>query len=142
MNKLTQQPTLVREASWNRQIDGLLEEAIRSANRWNSAWSPQCNVYEDAESFCIHIAVPGMDVNDFDVQVDDQTLRIRGELKTEERPDRTWHTRELNDGAFAWSFRLPTYVDTAHSTATYAEGILRMRFPKHQQSRPRRIMIE
>jgi len=141
MNKLTQLP-LVRETSWDRQVDGLLEEAIRSANRWSSAWSPQCNVYEDPDSFGIQIAVPGMDVNDFDVQVDDQTLRIHGDIKSEERPNRTWHTRELNEGAFSWSFRLPAYVDTSHSTATYAKGILTMRFPKREQAKPRRILIE
>ena len=132
----------LQTTSWDRQIDGLFEEAIRSANRWGSAWSPQCNVFEDADSFCIEIAVPGMDVKDFDVQVEDQILRVRGERKSDERPDRIWHTQELKDGAFVSSFRLPAYVDTSHSVATYSEGILRMRFQKLEQPKSRRIMIE
>lgn len=138
MNKTMQLQT----PSWDRQIDGLLEEAIRSANRWSSAWSPPCNVYEDADSFCIELAVPGMDVKDFDVQIEDQTLRVRGERKSDERPDRTWHTQELKSGAFASSFRLPAYVNTSHSVATYSQGILRMRLQKLEQPKPCRIMIE
>jgi HSP20 family protein len=136
-----QLPALFQHSSFDRQIDGLLDEAIRSVDQWNSAWAPQCNVYEDTDSFCVQIAVPGLNANDIVVQVQDQTLSVRGERKVEEYPDRTWHTRELKGGAFVSTFLLPAYVDTSNSSASYKEGMLTVRLSKNEKAKARRIII-
>ena len=142
MTLVNQLPVLFRESAFNTQIDRLLADAIGTISGWSSTWEPNCNVYEDENGFCVQIALPGMEVNDIDVHVEDNTLRVKGERKDEASEGRTWYTREFLQGPFACSFRLPSYVDGHTSTASYKQGILTISFPKREEAKPRRIMIE
>jgi HSP20 family protein len=141
----TRLPALLSDTafeSFNRQIDNLFNEAVRSVNTWTSRREPECNVYEDADGFYIQVALPGMDPNHIEVQAEGDTLVVRGERKMAVPEGRTWHTREVSEGPFACSFRLPAYVDHGKSTASYKQGILTIAFPKHEEAKPRRIAIE
>ena len=142
MTWATQVPTLFRDTSFDTQIDRLFDEAVRAVSGWESAWEPDCNVYEDANHFYVQVAVPGIEPSQIDVQVEDQLLRIKGERKSEPSGDVTWYAHEFPCGPFSCSFRLPSYVDHGKSTASYKHGVLTIMFPKYEEAKPRRIMIE
>ncbi len=142
MTWATQLPTLFRDSSFDAQIDRLFDEAVRAVSRWRSAWEPDCNVYEDANNFYVQLALPGMEPNQIDVQVEHDLLCIKGERKSEPSGDVTWYTHEFPSGPFSCSFRLPSYVEHSKSTATYKQGVLTITFPKYEDMKPRRIMIE
>jgi HSP20 family protein len=99
-------------------------------------------VYEDANNFYVQLALPGMEPNQIDVQVENNVLCIKGERKCEPSGEVTWYAHEFPYGPFSCSFRLPSYVDHGKSTASYTQGVLTVMFPKHEEARPRRIMIE
>ena len=120
-------PLLAKE-SMETQIDRLFDDAIRSS----SGTTPNCNVYEDEKCFCVQMAVPGMSVKDMHVELEDDTLRVKGVRKGEPSEGRTWHARELQEGAFTCAFHLPVHVNPGGVHASYGEGILTITFPKRE----------
>lgn len=72
----------------SRQIEYLFDDAIRSVNGWSQSWDPVCNVFEDDQSFTVQMALPGLDVNQIDVRVENNVLRVKGERKRDESEGR------------------------------------------------------
>lgn len=137
-----QLPVLFANRSAESQIDRLLEDAIQSVNQWPQSWSPACNVFENKEGLTVQMALPGLDANQIDVQVENNVLRVKGERKHEESEGRQWYMHGIGAGAFSSTFQLPDYVDHEKSLASYKQGLLTITFPKREQAKPRTIMIE
>jgi HSP20 family protein len=137
-----QLPVLFHNGSIESQIDRLLDDAIQSVNRWPQSWDSAYNMFEDEQAFTVQIALPGLDVNQIDVQVENNILRVKGERKDDESEGRQWYTRGIEGGAFSCSFKLPEHADYEKSTASYKQGLLTITLPKREEAKPRRIMIE
>jgi HSP20 family protein len=69
-------------------------------------------------------------------------LSIEGERKAgaEGEQDRA-HRMERSHGAFRRSFTLPATVDAARVDASYQDGVLVVKLPRREESRPRTIAI-
>ena len=139
---LNQLPVVFRNGSIDLQIDRLLNDAIHSVNEWSQLWDPTCNVFEDEQAFTIQMALPGLDANHIDVQVERNMLRVKGERKRDAPEGRTWYERNIEEGTFTCSFQLPDYVDYEKSTASHTQGLLTITFPKREEAKPRHFMIE
>ncbi|HXF91324.1 MAG TPA: Hsp20/alpha crystallin family protein [Nitrospiraceae bacterium] len=126
------------------QIDRLFEEAVRGVTSRVSAWIPSCNVYEDDHAFYVQAVLPGMDAKDLDILVEDGMLTVKGERKgpAPEAGQASWLVHEIAEGSFARTFVIPSYVDHSQAKASYKEGILTVTFPKKEEAKPRRILIE
>lgn len=138
----SQLPVLYHDGTAESQIDRLLDEAIQAVSEWSESWDPTCNIFEDPDGFTVQMALPGMESSRIDVQVENNVLRVKGECKSETSEQTRWYTRSIPEGVFSCSFKLPAYVDHENSTASYSHGILTIAFPKREDARPRRIMIE
>ena len=134
---------LITYSPFEMQVDRLFNEAFRSLTSERAGWTPRCDVWEDANGFYVEAAVPGLDPKGIDIVVEDHVLTIKGERK-EEVPSgsRTVLVQETGWGAFARSFSIPSDVDDSKATASYRNGVLRLEFPKSEEAKPRRIMIE
>lgn len=141
MMVLTQFPTVFHKGSWENQIDRLLDEATGSVNGESRPWSPACNVFEDAQGLTVQMAIPGWEANQIKVEVVNNELHVTGERPADAVEHRTWLVRNLPEGNFKWSCQLPDSVDTAHSTASYTQGLLTLHFTKRDEAKPRQIEI-
>jgi HSP20 family protein len=138
----SQVPMLSHNGPVESQIDRLLDDAMQAVSKWSESWDPTCNIFEDPDGFTVQMALPGMESNQIDVQVENNVLRVNGERKSEMSEQTKWYTRSIPEGVFSCSFKLPAYVDHEKSTASYRHGVLTITFPKREEARPRRIMIE
>jgi HSP20 family protein len=111
-------------------------------NSWSPAWSPACNVFKDERGITVQLALPGMDANQIDVQVEHNFLRVKGERKHEESEKRRWYRQGIEAGAFTCTFKLPEWADREKSTASYKQGLLTMTFTKREEAKPRTMRIE
>lgn len=91
----------------------------------------------------VDLEVPGMEAEDFDIQVIDDVLVVRGEKKVErERKDGRYHVMERAYGAFERAVRLPVPVDETSAQATYRRGVLRIVVARSEAHKRRRIEVK
>lgn len=106
-------------------------------------WKPAVNVHEDKEKISIDIQLPGIDMKDVYLSVNDHTLEVRGERKADSEENKDgYHVQEVRYGAFSRTFKLPSYVDPEKVQAAYERGVLTVAVPKHEKAKPRVIEIE
>jgi HSP20 family protein len=131
----------IGQESFDRQIDRMFDEAVRSFSKARTAWAPACNAWEDDHGFYVQVALPGWEAKDVSIEVENRVLTVKGERKDEETPGRTVHVWEVTGDQFVRSFRLPTFVDHNKASASHKNGLLTITFPKLEEAKPRRIAI-
>lgn len=112
----------------------------RMARRWaeNREQSLGINVREDDDVYVLSALVPGLKSDDLNIQVLEDVVRIQGEFKADEN---AYLVRELPNGSFTRTLRLPAPIDAEQVEANIADGILTLRLPKAESARPKQIKI-
>ena len=109
-------------------------------------WMPPVDLYETESAFVVEADLPGVHLENVDIQFDRNTLTIGGTraatLPSREKSSqlRVFGAERLS-GAFSRSIRLPEHVDADKITATFTDGVLTVTVPKSSQAMPRRINI-
>jgi HSP20 family protein len=104
---------------------------------------PPLNVFESKEGAVILAEVPGLDAGKIELGCQGRTLSIRGERKPREVGERvSFHRRERSFGGFSRSVQLPEDYDLQKAEAKYENGLLIVRVPKAETSKPRQIAIQ
>jgi len=105
-------------------------------------WAPAMDVSELDGEIMVKAEIPGMNKEDIKVSVKDDMLTISGEKKREEREEgENWHRVERTYGSFRRVLTLPS-VDSDKVEATYKDGVLEVRLPKHESAKPKEIPIK
>jgi HSP20 family protein len=109
---------------------------------------PAVNIRENAENFIVEMAAPGMNKEDFKIELEGNDLRISSEKRSEnETKDGERYTRrEYSYQSFQRSFTLPRdVVDVDQINAKYENGVLQLSIPKKEEAKqkpPRMIEIQ
>jgi HSP20 family protein len=104
---------------------------------------PAVDIYEDKEKLVLKLEVPGIEEKDLDVQVENNTLTVKGERKFEkDEKEENFHRIERSYGSFYRSFTLPTTVEAGKVTAKYTAGVLRLELKKKAEAQPKQIKVE
>ena len=102
------------------------------------AYTLRVDVREEDNDFIITTAVPGLSADDLNIQALDNVVRIEGEYKTS---DGEHLLRELPEGKFIRTLRLPSEIDADNVEAKITNGILTLSLPKVEAARPKQIKI-
>ena len=103
------------------------------------------DVAETEHSFEIKVDLPGVRAEDVDIQLDNNTLTVRGhrDISHEEHDKHTqFHRVERYSGNFARSIVLPSSIDEAEASAEFEDGVLMIVVPKSEEAKPRKINIK
>ena len=103
------------------------------------------DVAETDQAFEVTLDLPGVDPDDVDIQLDNNTLTIRGqrhEEKKEKDESKQYHRIERFSGSFSRSLVLPNAINESETAAEFKDGILRIVIPKAEDAKPRRIRIQ
>ena len=107
------------------------------ANDWmtrTNATAPAINVIEDDKDYKVEVAAPGMNKEDFKVNVtDDNYLVLTMEKKNESKDEdkkRKYLRREFSYHKFEQSLALPENANKDEIKATVNDGILTIAIPK------------
>jgi HSP20 family protein len=133
------------------RMDRLFNEMLQ--NPWGIApategvaqrtWAPPVDIRETEEALLITAELPGMTKEDVEITLENSVLTLAGERNLEKDvKGETWHRLERSYGTFSRSFTLPATVSTERVEATFADGVLTVRLPKVEESKPRRISIK
>jgi len=132
--------------SLHRGINRLFDDASSSkrgkADAQDAVWAPAVNTLEDKDAFLLSCDLPGMRQEDVKLSLDSDTLTVSGTRRLEQEDRReNYHRIESVHGAFSRSFTLPSIVDTEKVEAHMENGVLKIRLPKKEESKPRQIAI-
>jgi len=126
------------------RLNSLLQDANRTEDEAlaSSAFVPPVDIYEDANHIVLKLEVPGMKLENFDIQLESQTLTVRGERKFEqETKQENYHRVERRYGSFARVFSLPNTLDPESVKANYEAGVLTVVLGKRAEAKPKQIKI-
>ena len=119
---------------FSRFFDDFLTRDLLNPAPANNSQTPAINVKESDAAFDIEIAAPGINKEDFKIELHENTLSISGEHRTEkEHKDGHYTHNEFFYSNFARSFTLPEGVDTDKIGAKYENGILQLTLPKKEE---------
>lgn len=111
----------------------------QAANNWSIA----IDVTENEDAYAIKASVPGLNVEDIDITLEDNVLTLKGELQKEETAEgEQYHIRERRYGSFSRRVRFPVAVNSDSVEATYENGILTLNVPKAEEVKPRKIEVK
>ena len=96
------------------------------------------NVRDEEDTFVLSALVPGLKADDLNIQILEDVVRIEGEYKAE---DEEYLLRELPNGSFYRTLRMPTEIDANKVEARIADGVLTLRLPKAESARPKKIKV-
>ena len=132
------------------RMNRIFDDAFRGASRpgteedWalGGSWAPAVDIFENEGTLVLKAELPGIDLKDVDVRVENNVLTLRGERKFESEVKREqYHRVERAYGTFSRSFTLPSVVDTEKIKAEFKDGVLRVTLPQREEAKPKQISI-
>ena len=97
--------------------------------------SPATNIKESATGFTLEISAPGLQKEDFHLNIEHELLTISAEKnQTTEQSTEKYSMREFAIASFKRSFRLGKTIDSENVQASYTNGILHIHLPKKEES--------
>jgi HSP20 family protein len=110
----------------------------------SSGWGVlAAEVFDDDDKVVVRLEAPGLERDDFDLQVIDGYLIVRGEKQIErERNEGQYHISECAYGCFERTVPLPDEVEADKTTAKYRRGVLHVELPKTETRRRKRLKVE
>lgn len=141
-------------ANFNRTLSGHdeLPAGLRTfqdtVNRFLSEpasrpWSPSVDIFETENELLLKADLPGVEMKDIDIQLENGTLALRGDRKFQnESKEGGFHRIERGYGSFARYFTLPDTVNPEGVKAEYKNGVLTVKLPKKEVAKPRQVKVE
>ncbi len=100
------------------------------------------DVYETKEKLYVKARTAGVNKDDLDVSISDNTLTIRGTLSSGEEADtENYHIQECYWGEFSRTLGLPVPVKEDEVEAVLKDGVLTISFTKVKQETVKKITI-
>lgn len=100
------------------------------------------DVYETKEKLVVKARTAGVNKNELDVSISDNTLSIRGTLNAGYEDDvENYHLQECYWGEFSRSLVLPIPVKEDEIEAVLKDGVLTISFTKVKQDSVKKIQI-
>ena len=120
--------------TFNHLVDRFFNESLGRSGGSAYSFVPKVDIIEDQKAFEIHLAVPGMNKEDFKIDLKENYLTVSGERKfKKEVEEKNYRSIETSYGAFSKTFVLPENVDAEKIEAKYNNGMLELVVPKDEK---------
>jgi HSP20 family protein len=135
LSKKSSMPSILSDFFNNDRLERMFDyDLLPSANMFNRI--PAANIKDNGKEYKIELAVPGMKKNDFDINLENDTLTISAEKKdVKEDENENYTRREYSYNAFRRTFRIPDLVSPENVKARYENGVLEISLPKKEDNK-------
>jgi HSP20 family protein len=129
--------------SLRRAMDRFIDDDFFRPLTWTTETGGfALDVSTGPDALVVEAALPGVRPDEVDVTVENGTLTIRGETSSERQEgEGEYLVREIRRGSFARAITLPSGLEPDKASATFDNGVLRLRIPKAEEVKPRQIRI-
>ena len=140
-------------ARWDplREMESALGRLEKAFGPWpatpqplaTAEWAPAVDITEDDKEYTVKAELPDVKKEDIKVTVQDSTLCIAGERRSEkEEKGKRYHRIERSYGSFERSFTLPDDADAKKITSDYQNGVLTVHMAKNPTAPPKSIEVK
>jgi HSP20 family protein len=132
-------PLMQLQGQMNRLFENFFED-MPTARQYATAY-PALNTWEDGDNAYVEAELPGLTMDDLEIYVTGNELRIGGERKLAEAEGASWHRRERSQGRFSRTLTLPWEIDADKVEASLKDGVLTVKLPKCESCKPRKVKV-
>lgn len=120
--------------SFSHLIDRFFNDSLSRTGGAAYSFVPKVDIFETEKAYEVQLSVPGVNKEDFKIDVNENQLTISGERKlSKEKKQDNLYLVESQYGHFSRAFRLPEEVDASKIAASYENGILSLTLPKDEK---------
>lgn len=112
------------------------------AARNEAAMLPPVDVIEDTGGITLYADLPGVPKDKLSLQVEAGTLTIEGEVALDVPQGMEATHAEVSLPRYRRVFTLSKELDTQKVNAEFNQGLLKLRIPKAEHAKPRRIEVK
>lgn len=132
-------PALLRTLD---ELRGEFQQALGAPSTLPAGhWAPAVDTFETATELLIAAELPGIKLEDIQVQIEGNELVLSGDRTYVEPQEVKAQRIERTYGSFHRTFQLPANVDRERIKASLKDGILTLSLPKFETAKPRSIRI-
>lgn len=120
---------------FNSKIDRLLDDNFWGFRGLDRSTSVPVNIKDTGKSYELHLVAPGLQKQDFKVNLNGDTLTVSYEHKEQQQDQNNeegWLRNEYRLQSFSRSFTLDESLDPGKISARYADGVLQLSIPKKE----------
>jgi HSP20 family protein len=110
--------------------------------RPGATFVPAVDILENDETIILIADMPGVKVENLDINLCQNVLTLTGETDSVEGKDETIILQEYRTGRYVRQFSLSDVIDQANIKAELTDGILRLVLPKSEKAIPRKIAVK
>ena len=104
---------------------------------------PKVDVIDRECEIVIHAELPGVNKDDLEVSMTENTVSIRVSTKHEEKEEKgEYFRREMSHGEFQRTVHLPVNVDAENAKTSFKDGIMELKLPKIESTKRKTIEVE
>lgn len=129
---------------WNNVLDDLFTNFAGANNYSKDLNVPPVNIQENKDAFLLDVVAPGLQKQDFKLNVDAGLLTISFEKATsQESNGEKLHRQEFAIKSFKRTFTIDDKIDAENISAKYENGILQITLPKQEEvkAEPKSISV-
>jgi HSP20 family protein len=130
-----------RMASMREAMNRLMEENFPEKETAEREMLLAVDVEAQDEAYLIKALVPGIEADQINIEILNNTVTIRGEFQ-EDQEDTKYLVCELPAGRFSRIISLPTALDPSKAEASLKNGVFTLRVPKAEAHRPKVIKVK
>lgn len=125
----------------------LMDDFVRLPDVWedwtnNFGKTLSSDMWEDKDAVYIKVSLPGVNPDEVDISVDRDMVIVKGEVKEEKEDDqKNYYQKQIRTGSFMQSFSVPSNVDADNAEANFDKGMLTIKLPKSEETKPKQIKI-
>ncbi len=126
-----------------RELDRLTQQFFGGTpGTWSKPATMPLDAYRNGDEFVVHFDLPGVAPDSIDLQVEQNVLTVRAERRPVHTADDVQTVlSERPLGVFSRQLFLSDTLDAEHIDAGYDAGVLTLRIPVAERSKPRKIQV-
>jgi HSP20 family protein len=129
--------------SLHEAMDRLFNESVvPSQGTDNGSIALPVNVREEKDHYVITAALPGVRPEDVQIEATSNAITISGETTDEREVDEGEYVRrERRFGRFFRMLELPVEINAEGAEASFENGVLTLRVPKSEATKPKQVRV-
>ncbi len=102
---------------------------------------PKSTVYENEKEVILEIAIPGVEKDQINIDIQKNTLTIETQIKSEKNKKDILKSQSFSQSKYKKSSRIGENLDKSNINASYKDGVLKLIFLKKEAELSKKIDI-